>query len=335
LRVAVFSAKSYVRRFLDAADGRSEHDLVYFESTLDRDTSLLAAGFPCVCAFVHDRLDRPVLRRLAYGGTRLLALRSAGFNNVDLEAASDLGITVTRVPAYSPYAVAEHTVGLILALNRGIHRAYGRVRDGNFALGGLLGFDLHGRTTGIVGTGAIGATLARILTGFGCKVLAYDLRENPECAGLGVRYVELDELLASSDIISLNCPLTPETYHLIDADALARVKPGVMLINTSRGALIDTQAVTEALKSGRVGYLGLDVYEEEEGLFDEDLSNEIIQDDVFMRLLTFPNVIVTAHQAYFTSDALLNIANTTIANISAFERGEKSGNEVDLERIRG
>ena len=329
----MFSAKSYVRRFLDVANTRSEHDLVYFEPTLDRDTALLAAGFPCVCAFVHDRLDRPVLKRLGYGGTRLLALRSAGFNNVDLAAASDLEITVTRVPAYSPYAIAEHTVGLILALNRGIHRAYGRVRDGNFALGGLLGFDLHGRTAGIVGTGVIGTVLARILTGFGCSVLAYDVFENPECATLGVRYVELDELLAASDIISLNCPLTPETYHLIDSAALARVKPGVMLINTSRGALIDTQAVTEALKDGRVGYLGLDVYEEEDGLFDEDLSNEIIQDDVFMRLLTFPNVIVTAHQAYFTSDALRNIADTTLANISAFERGERSGNEVDLERI--
>lgn len=329
----MFSAKSYVRRFLDAANTRSEHDLVYFEPTLDRDTALLAAGFPCVCAFVHDRLDRPVLKRLGYGGTRLLALRSAGFNNVDLAAASDLEITVTRVPAYSPYAIAEHTVGLILALNRGIHRAYGRVRDGNFALGGLLGFDLHGRTAGIVGTGVIGTVLARILTGFGCSVLAYDVFESPECAALGVRYVELDELLAASDIISLNCPLTPETYHLIDSAALARVKPGVMLINTSRGALIDTQAVTEALKDGRVGYLGLDVYEEEDGLFDEDLSNEIIQDDVFMRLLTFPNVIVTAHQAYFTSDALRNIADTTLANISAFERGERSGNEVDLERI--
>jgi D-lactate dehydrogenase len=333
MRVAVFSAKSYVRRFLDAANASHEHRLSYYEPSLDSDTVPLATGFPCVCAFVHDRLDRAVLEQLALGGTRLVALRSAGFNNVDLVAASELGITVARVPAYSPYAVAEHTVGLILALNRGIHRAFGRVRDGNFALGGLLGFDLHGRTVGIVGTGVIGTTLARILAGFGCELVAYDVFENPECIALGVRYVELDELLAVSDIISLHCPLTPETHHLIDARALAQVKPGVMLINTSRGALIDTQAVVEALKDGRVGYLGLDVYEEEDAFFEEDLSNEIIQDDVFMRLLTFPNVIVTAHQAYFTSDALHNIAETTLENISAFEHGVKSGNEITRERV--
>jgi len=330
LRVAVFSAKSYVRQFLDAANVEHRHELVYLEPILDCGTVPLAAGYPAVCAFVHDRLDRAVLERLADGGTQLVALRSAGFNNVDLDAASELRITVTHVPAYSPYAIAEHTVGLILTLNRGIHRAFARVRDRNFALGGLLGFDLHGRTVGIVGTGAIGSSLARILAGFGCKLLAYDVKENPECVRLGVRYVHLNELLAASDIISLHCPLTPETYHLIDAEALARVKPGVMLINTSRGALIDTQAVIDALKDGRVGFLGLDVYEEEDGLFSEDLSNEIVQDDVFMRLLTFPNVIVTAHQAYFTSDALRNIAEETLENISAFERGERSGNEVGL-----
>ena len=334
LRVAVFSAKSYVRQFLDAANVEHRHELVYLEPILDCGTVPLAAGYPAVSAFVHDRLDRAVLERLADGGTQLVALRSAGFNNVDLDAASELRITVTHVPAYSPYAIAEHTVGLILTLNRGIHRAFARVRDRNFALGGLLGFDLHGRTVGIVGTGAIGSSLARILAGFGCKLLAYDVKENPECVRLGVRYVHLNELLAASDIISLHCPLTPETYHLIDAEALARVKPGVMLINTSRGALIDTQAVIDALKDGRVGFLGLDVYEEEDGLFSEDLSNEIVQDDVFMRLLTFPNVIVTAHQAYFTSDALRNIAEETLENISAFERGERSGNEVGLEQIR-
>lgn len=334
MRVAVFSAKSYVRQFLDAANVEHRHELVYLEPILDCGTVPLAAGYPAVSAFVHDRLDRAVLERLADGGTQLVALRSAGFNNVDLDAASELRITVTHVPAYSPYAIAEHTVGLILTLNRGIHRAFARVRDRNFALGGLLGFDLHGRTVGIVGTGAIGSSLARILAGFGCKLLAYDVKENPECVRLGVRYVHLNELLAASDIISLHCPLTPETYHLIDAEALARVKPGVMLINTSRGALIDTQAVIDALKDGRVGFLGLDVYEEEDGLFSEDLSNEIVQDDVFMRLLTFPNVIVTAHQAYFTSDALRNIAEETLENISAFERGERSGNEVGLEQIR-
>jgi D-lactate dehydrogenase len=322
-----------VRQFLDAANGEAHHELVYFKPTLDRGTVPLADGYPAVCAFVHDHLDRGVLEQLVDGGTQLVALRCAGFNNVDLKSASALGVTVTRVPAYSPYAIAEHTVGLILALNRGIHRAFARVRDHNFALDGLLGFDLHERTVGIVGTGVIGSALARILSGFGCRLLAYDVRENPECVQLGVKYVELDELLSASDIISLHCPLTPETYHLIDAHALEQVKAGVMLINTSRGALIDTQAVIDALKDGRIGYLGLDVYEEEDALFDEDLSNEIVQDDVFMHLLSFPNVIVTAHQAYFTSDALHNIAEQTLANISAFERGEKSDNEVGLQRI--
>jgi D-lactate dehydrogenase len=335
LRVAVFSTKSYDRQFLEAANERFGHELVFFESTLAEETAPLASGFWGVCAFVHDHLGRPVLQQLVAGGTGLVALRSAGFNNVDLKAADELGVTVVHVPGYSPYAVAEHTVGLILALNRGIHRAYGRVRDANFALNGLLGFDLHGRTVGIVGTGVIGATLARILAGFGCVLLAHDVRENPSCIELGVHYVELDELLAASDVITLHCPLTPETYHLIDAEALAKVKPGVMLINTSRGALIDTQVVVDALKDGRVGSLGLDVYEEEDALFSEDLSNVVIQDDVFMRLLTFPNVIVTAHQAYFTSDALANIAETTLTNISAFERGESSGNEVRAERLRG
>jgi D-lactate dehydrogenase len=335
LRVAVFSTKSYDRQFFDAANERYGHELVYLEPSLDDHTAPLAAGFEAVCAFVHDHVGRSVLEQLAEGGTGLVALRSAGFNNVDLEAADDLGITVVRVPAYSPYAVAEHTVGLILTLNRGIHRAYGRVRDGNFALNGLLGFDLHGRTVGIIGTGVIGANVARILSGFGCELLAHDVRENPACIELGVRYVGLDELLAASDVISLHCPLTRDTYHLIDVEALAKVKPGVMLVNTSRGALIDTQAVVEALKDGRVGSLGLDVYEEEDDLFFEDLSNVVIQDDVFMRLLTFPNVIVTAHQAYFTSDALANIAETTLANISAFERSERLGNEVRVERVPG
>lgn len=335
MRVAVFSTKPYDRQFLEAANKAYGHELVYFEPSLDDNTAPLAAGFEAVCAFVHDHIGRPVLEQFAAGGTGLIALRSAGFNNVDLEAADDLGITVVHVPAYSPYAVAEHTVGLMLTLNRGIHRAYGRVRDGNFALNGLLGFDLHGRTVGIVGTGVIGANVARILSGFGCELLANDVRENPACLELGVRYVDLDELLAGSDVISLHCPLTRDTYHLIDAEALAKVKPGVMLINTSRGALIDTQSAVEALKDGRVGSLGLDVYEEEDELFFEDLSNVVIQDDTFMRLLTFPNVIVTAHQAYFTSDALANIAETTLANISAYERGERSGNEVQVERVRG
>jgi D-lactate dehydrogenase len=240
---------------------------------------------------------------------------------------------VARVPAYSPYAVAEHTVGLMLTLNRNIHRAYNRVREGNFALNGLLGFDLHGRTVGVVGTGQIGVIVARIMQGFGCRVLAYDPYRNPECEALGAQYVSLPELFRDSDIITLHCPLTPETYHLIDAAALEQMKDGMMLINTGRGALIDTQAVIRSLKSGKVGYLGLDVYEEEGNLFFEDLSDRVIRDDVFTRLLTFPNVLITGHQAFFTAEAIRNIAETTLGNITAFERGEGTLHEVSAEKL--
>jgi D-lactate dehydrogenase len=264
----------------------------------------------------------------------LIALRSAGFNHVDLVAAEELGMTVVRVPAYSPYAVAEHAVGLILSLNRKIHRSYNRVREGNFALDGLLGFDLYGTTIGIIGTGRIGIVFAQIMKGFGCRLLAYDPYPNQECRDLGVEYVDLPTLYAQSDIISLHCPLTPDTYHIIDEKALAQVRPGVMLINTSRGALVDTAAVIEAMKTGQVGYLGLDVYEEEEDLFFEDLSGEVIHDDLFARLLTLPNVLVTGHQAFFTRNALQRIASTTIDNITAFEQGRPLENQVTAERIK-
>lgn len=237
-------------------------------------------------------------------------------------------MTIARVPAYSPHAVAEHTIALILALNRKINRAYARVREGNFALDGLLGFNLHGRTVGVVGTGAIGAVVARILTGFGCRVLAHDIAPRAECQAIGVQYVPLDQLWADAEIVTLHTPLTAGTRHMLDAAAIARMKPGVMIVNTGRGALIDTPAVIAGLKSGQVGYLGLDVYEEEEGLFFEDLSSQVIQDDVFARLLTFPNVIVTAHQAFFTHEALRAIAATTLDNITAFEEGRPSGNEL-------
>ncbi len=326
MRVAVFSAKPYDRRFLEAAN--SGHELVFFEAHLDRHTAPLADGSRAVCAFVNDVLDEPALQRLAEGGVELVALRSAGFNHVDLKAAERLGLTVVRVPAYSPYAVAEHTVGLILALNRQIHRAHARVREGNFSLEGLLGFDLRGRTVGIVGTGKIGRVVAGILAGFGCELVGYDPYPSDEAEQLGVLYVELAELYRRSDVITLHTPLTPETYHLIDGAALAEMKVGVMIVNTSRGALVDTAAVIEALKDGKVGYLGLDVYEEEGDLFFEDLSNRVIQDDVFSRLLTFPNVLITGHQAFFTEEALRGIAATTIANLDAFEAGETSGNEV-------
>ena len=327
MKTAVFSTKRYDREFLTAANVGA-HELHYFEAHLDGSTAPLAASFGAVCVFVNDTVDAPVLARLAAGGTRLIALRCAGFNNVDLAAAKRHGIGVVRVPAYSPHAVAEHTVGLILALNRHLHRAYNRVREGNFALDGLLGFDLHGRTVGLIGTGKIGAVFAKLMRGFDCEVLAMDPFQNPECLALGVRYVTLDELLARSDIISLHCPLTPENHHIINAAALARMKDGAMLINTSRGALVDTLAVIEALKSGKLGYLGLDVYEEEGDIFFEDLSSEIIRDDVFTRLLTFPNVLITGHQAFFTRNALEKIAATTIANISQFEASGRCENQV-------
>ena len=296
---------------------------------------MVAARSPALCVFVNDLLEKRVLGALAEQGTRLIALRCTGFNNVDLPAARDLGLTIVRVPAYSPHAVAEHTVGLILALNRKIHRSHARVREGNLTLDGLLGFDLYGQTVGIVGTGRIGTIAARILKGFGCVLLAHDRRPNPECQAMGVTYVPLSELLAQSDIVSLHCPLMPETYHMIDARAVDQMKSGAMLINTSRGALIDARAAIVGLKSGKIGYLGLDVYEEEADLFFRDLSDRIIQDDVFARLLTFPNVIVTGHQAFFTRNALENIAETTLSNVAAFERGETSANEVTVDHILG
>lgn len=335
MQVAVFSTKPYDRRFLDAANAAAggHHRLQYLEPRLSAETAVLARGAGAVCAFVNDVADAAVLGALAGMGVRLLALRSAGFNNVDLVEARRLGITVARVPAYSPESVAEHTVAMILALNRRIHRAYNRVREGNFALDGLIGFDMKGRTVGVVGTGRIGVALARIMLGFGCQVLAHDPRPDAALQAAGAAYVSLDTLLAASDIISLHCPLTPETHHLIDAAAVARMRPGAMLINTSRGAIVDTLAVIAGLKAGRIGLLGLDVYEEEADLFFEDLSGRVIHDDVFARLLTFPNVLVTAHQAFFTEEALTAIAETTVANITAFEATGQALHEVSTERI--
>jgi D-lactate dehydrogenase len=331
MKVAVFSAKSYDRTFLEAANVDRTHDLVFFEPRLNLETSILTAGFSAACVFVNDQLDGKTLAAIAENGIRLLALRSAGFNHVDLAAARDLDLTLLRVPAYSPYAVAEHAVAMILSLNRKIHRAYNRVREGNFALDGLLGFDLHGKTVGIVGTGKIGALTAKILHGFGCRLLGYDVSQNPDCQALGMEYVSLPELLGASDIVSLHCPLIPETYHLINAETVAQMKEGTILINTSRGQLINTKAVTKGLKSGKIGYLGLDVYEQETDLFFEDLSNQVIQDDVFQRLLTFPNVLITGHQAFFTEEALKNIAETTIANITDFEQGRPCPNKITLD----
>lgn len=325
----MFSAKTYDEEFLRQAN--TGHDLVFLEPRLALATAPLASDCDAVCAFVNDDLSRPVLTALRDGGVRLVALRSAGFNNVDLRAAEQLGLTVARVPAYSPYAVAEHAVAMVLALNRKIHRAYARVREGNFALHGLLGFDLHGRTVGVVGTGTIGTVFARIMGGFGCRLLAYDPYPNDACRQLGVTYVDRDALFADSDVVSLHCPLTPQTHHLVDARTLAHMRDAAMLINTSRGPLVDTAAVVDALKSGKLGSLGIDVYEEEADLFFEDLSDRVIRDDVFSRLLTFPNVLVTGHQAFFTQEALTRIAKTTIANLDGFERGDGPAHPITVD----
>jgi D-lactate dehydrogenase len=318
MNVAFFSTKKYDRASFAKANS-DRHVFRFLEPHLSVETVSLARGSDAVCVFVNDVLDAGVIEELAALGVRFIALRCAGFNNVDLAEARRLGLGVGRVPAYSPYAVAEYTVALMLTLNRQVHRANNRVREGNFSLEGLMGFDFHGRTVGLIGTGRIGAITAKILLGLGCEVIAYDPFPNKECTALGVAFVPLEELFPRCHVISLHCPLTPENHHLISDAALAKMRDGVMIINTSRGALIDTRAVIEALKSGRVGYLGLDVYEEEGELFFEDLSDTIIADDIFSRLLTFPNVLITGHQAFFTREALENIACTTVANLSAFE----------------
>lgn len=327
MKVAIFSTKPYDQQFLERAN-QNQHELTFFEPKLNYETASLAKDFEVVCVFVNDQLDAQTLEKLAEGGIKLIALRCAGFNNINLKKAAELGIKIVRVPAYSPYAVAEHTLGLILTLNRKLHRAYCRVREGNFSLDGLLGFDLNNRTVGIIGTGKIGMIVAKILQGFGCKILGYDLYPHPEFTTFGGEYTELNKLIKESDIITLHCPLTPDTHHIINAETIAMAKDGFMLVNTSRGGLIDTKAVIKSLKNQKIGYLALDVYEQEEELFFEDLSDEIILDDTFQRLLTFPNVLITGHQAFFTQEALTNIADTTIKNINQFAEGKECVNEV-------
>jgi D-lactate dehydrogenase len=333
MRIAVYSARSYDRQFLTQANADGRHALTFLDARLDASTAAAAAGAQAVCAFVNDHLDRAALEALHALGVRLVLLRSAGFNHVDLAAAAALGLAVARVPEYSPHAVAEHTVALTLTLNRKIHRAHARVREGNFALEGLLGFDLHGSTVGVVGTGKIGGRFARIMSAFGCRILACDPQRDAEIDALGAEYVALPELLSASDIVSLHCPLTPSTRHLIDARALARMKPGAMLVNTSRGAVLDTRAVIASLKRGHLGGLGLDVYEEEADLFFRDLSDEVLQDDVFARLLTFPNVLITGHQGFFTTQAMSAIAQTTLDNADAFARDGRPLHPVSVERV--
>jgi D-lactate dehydrogenase len=321
LDIAVFSAKPYDETFLAKAETQHVRFCCY-QLQLNPSSAIMAHGFEVVCAFVNDDLCRQTLEVLAAGGTRLIALRCAGYNQVDLEAAQTLGISVVNVPAYSPYAVAEHTIALMLALSRKLTRAYNRIRDGNFSLDGLLGFDFYGKTVGIVGGGKIGRLVAERMQAFGCRILIHDPYNEQVCNEAGFSTVDLEELYSKSHIISLHCPLTESTRYLINAEAISKMQAGVMLINTSRGALMDTRAVLEALKSHYVAYLGLDVYEEEGSLFFEDHSSDIIQDDVIERLITLPNVIVTGHQAYFTKEALTHIAQTTVESITEFVQGK-------------
>ncbi|WP_122583294.1 2-hydroxyacid dehydrogenase [Pseudomonas viridiflava] len=321
MRVLIYSSQEYDRASFLAERLPDGLELSFQPARLTIETAALAEGHEVVCAFINDDLSAPILERLAAGGTQLIALRSAGFNHVDLPTALRLSLSVVRVPAYSPHAVAEHAVALILSLNRHLHRACNRTRDGDFSLHGLTGFDLVGKTVGVVGTGQIGATFAKIMAGFGCKLLAHDPIPNPDVEALGAQYLSLPDLLAQAQIISLHCPLTEQTRYLINEQSLATLQPGAMLINTGRGALVETPALINALKTGQLGYLGLDVYEEEAQLFFADRSDLPLQDDVLARLLTFPNVIVTAHQAFLTKEALGAIARTTLDNIVAWSAG--------------
>ncbi len=329
-RLVLFSSKNYDREFFDSINNKSfGFEILYLSTHLEKDliSSLLRSG-DIVCPFVNDACSREILETLAGVGVKSLVLRSAGYNHVDLTAARELGIRVARVPAYSPYAVAEHTLALVLTLNRKTHRAFNRIREGNFSLENMMGFDLNEKTVGVVGTGKIGYIAAKIFRGFGCDVIAYDPVPNEKLQKMGVRYTTLEFLLAASDIVTLHCPLMPKTHHLIDEKSLKLMKKGVMLINTSRGGLIDTKAAIRALKNGHLGYLGIDVYEEEADLFFEDQSARIIQDDVLMRLSTFPNVLITGHQAFFTREALTNIAEVTLCNARDLLRGDRCPNEI-------
>jgi D-lactate dehydrogenase len=329
MKLAFFDTHGFDRKAFEKSNSAFQHEITYFEPRLKSDTAQLAKDHEAVCAFVNDRIDRDTIRILKSQGVRIIALRSAGFNQIDMQAAHDFGIPVVRVPEYSPYAVAEHAVGLILTMNRRIHRSYNRVRELNFSLDGLVGFDLHGKTVGVIGTGRIGQAFARIMHGFGCRLLAYDIHPNSTLREqYQVEYVPLQEIFAQSDIISLHIPLMPETKHIIDEKAIHTMKRSVVLVNTSRGALVKTSALMQALKSGHIGFAALDVYEEEEGIFFHDLSEAGVQDDVLARLTTFPNVLITAHQAFLTHEALGNIADTTLGSLKAFENNERLIHEV-------
>lgn len=328
MKVLVFSSKSYDEQFLLQANQNHQHQLSFVPARLDETTAILAKDHDAVCIFVNDTVNREVIDILVENGVKYIALRCAGFNQVDLPYAKQKGLQLARVPAYSPHAVAEHAVGLLLALNRHLHKAYNRVREGNFELSGLMGFDLVGKTVTVVGTGRIGAVFAKIMHGFGCRILAVDDYQHPDVLALGGEYVSLAEALPQSDVISLHCPLTQATHHMINHQSLAQMKKNVVIVNTGRGALVDTQALIDGLKSHIIGGLALDVYEEEEKLFFKDLSQEVISDDVFMRLTTFPNVLITGHQAFFTREALTQIAEITLLNLHEMQQGGTVTNAI-------
>lgn len=318
MKILFFSSDDYTEEFCNKANKKFCYQLEFNKIKLDKNSVSITSGYQIISCSANDELNEPILKSLHEKGIQCIVLRTVGYNNVDLKVAAKLGITILYVPTYSPYSVAEHAAGLILALNRKIHKAYNRVREGNFSLNGLIGFDLHGTTVGIIGTGRIGTAFAHIMHGFGCHILAYDKIQNKKCQKIGVKYVKLMELLSKSKIISLHCPLTKENFHFINANKLKIMKDDVMLINTGRGALIDTKAIIHALKTHKIGSLGLDVYEAEKNLFPYNLSDQIINDDIFSRLLTFPNVLITSHQGFLTEEAYTDIASVTLHNIDSF-----------------
>ncbi|MCH8566836.1 MAG: 2-hydroxyacid dehydrogenase [Balneolales bacterium] len=332
MKITVFDALKFEKKYLLEAN-KDRHEISFIETQLTRETARLAEGADAVIIFVNDDAGAEVLEMLHSMNIRYLALRMAGFNNVDLEKAEELGIKVANVPEYSPHAVAEHTVALMLALNRKLMRAHNRIRDLNFSLDGLIGFDMHGKTAGVAGTGKIGAEVAKILHGFGCKVLCYDIKENEGLINaIQPEYVSLEDLFSNSDIITLHTPLNKYTHYMVNEETISMMKDGVMLINTSRGGLVDTNAVIDGLKQGKIGYLGLDVYEEEEGLFFHDHSEDILQDDTLARLFSFQNVMVTSHQAFLTDTALKNISETTFENLNCWADGKDSPNEIKVSK---
>jgi len=330
MKVAVFSTKSYDQKYFEKYNKSHKHELAFFDTNLNAQTTELTRDFDAVCVFVNDKLNAKVIKKLAKNNIKLIALRCAGFNNVDLEAAEKYHIKVTRVPAYSPQAVAEHALSLILTLNRKTHKAYNRIKEGNFSLNGLIGFDLHNKTVGVVGTGKIGIAFCRIMLGLGCEVVAFDVNPQDALKKEGVTYVSLERLYKKSDIISLHCPLMPATKHIVNDESISKMKDHVMIINTSRGALINTEDVIKNLKAKKIGYVGIDVYEQEEEIFFEDKSEQIIEDDTLIRLISFPNVLITSHQAFLTDEALTEIAQTVLQNIQDFEDDKPLVNEINI-----